>query len=137
MQDSHTHVSADDIAGDPSPLRLVSAGTAGLPEWLAGRVDEHLAVFAAHMTQGLLAADAVGSHAGVRMLGVGTVWRQLAGSWPAEEMKRRRWLGAELGCKLVPGDDFRAVTLTDTLNQGAPLFNLLRRGCGRLGGRRS
>jgi hypothetical protein len=82
MQDSHTHVSADDIAGDPSPLRLVSAGTAGLPEWLAGRVDEHLAVFAAHMTQGLLAADAVGSHAGVRMLGVGTVWRQLAGSWP-------------------------------------------------------
>ena len=71
MQDSHTHVSADDIAGDPSPLRLVSAGTAGLPEWLAGRVDEHLAVFAAHMTQGLLAADAVGSHAGVRMLGGG------------------------------------------------------------------
>jgi transposase-like protein len=57
MQDSHTHVSADDIAGDPSPLWLVSASTAGLPEWLAGRVDEHLAVFAAHMTQGLLAAS--------------------------------------------------------------------------------
>jgi putative transposase len=57
MQDSHTHVSADDTAGDPSPLRLVSASTAGLPEWLAGRVDEHLAVFAAHMTQGLLAAS--------------------------------------------------------------------------------
>jgi putative transposase len=57
MQDSHTHVSADDTAGDPSPLRLISASAAGLPEWLAGRVDEHLAAFAAHMTQGLLAAS--------------------------------------------------------------------------------
>ena len=57
MQDSHTHVSADDAAGDPGPLRLVSASTAGLPQWLAGRVDQHLAAFAAHMTQGLLAAS--------------------------------------------------------------------------------
>jgi putative transposase len=57
MQDSHTQVPADDTAGDPSPLRLISASTAGLPEWLAGRVDEHLAAFAAHMTQGLLAAS--------------------------------------------------------------------------------
>src|SRR6266487_4485504 len=57
MQDSHTHVSADDTAGDPGPLRLVGASTAGLPQWLAGRVDEHLATFAAHMTQGLLAAS--------------------------------------------------------------------------------
>jgi hypothetical protein len=57
MQDSHTHVSADDTAGDPSPLRLVGASTAGLPQWLAGRVDQHLAAFAAHMTQGLLAAS--------------------------------------------------------------------------------
>jgi putative transposase len=57
MQDSHTHVSADDTAGDPRPWRLVSASAAGLPAWLAGRVDEHLAVFAAHMTQGLLAAS--------------------------------------------------------------------------------
>jgi hypothetical protein len=52
MQDSHTHVPADDTAGDSSRLRLMPASTAGLPEWLAGRVDEHLAVFAAHMTQG-------------------------------------------------------------------------------------
>jgi hypothetical protein len=52
MQDSHTAASIDDTAADPSPLRLVSASTAGLPQWLAGRVDEHLAVFAAHMTQG-------------------------------------------------------------------------------------
>ena len=57
MQDSHTHVSADDTAGDPGPLRLVGASTAGLPQWLAGRVVEHLATFAAHMTQGLLAAS--------------------------------------------------------------------------------
>jgi putative transposase len=57
MQDSHTHVPADDTAGDSSRLRLMPASTAGLPEWLAGRVDEHLAVFAAHMTQGLLAAS--------------------------------------------------------------------------------
>ena len=57
MQDSHTAGSIDETAADPSPLRLVSASTAGLPQWLAGRVDEHLATFAAHMTQGLLAAS--------------------------------------------------------------------------------
>jgi putative transposase len=57
MQDSHTAASIDETAADPNPLRLVSASAAGLPEWLAGRVDEHLAVFAAHMTQGLLAAS--------------------------------------------------------------------------------
>jgi putative transposase len=53
MQDSHTAAST----ADSSPLWLVSASTAGLPQGLAGRVDEHLAVFAAHMTQGLLAAS--------------------------------------------------------------------------------
>jgi putative transposase len=57
MQDSHTAASAAETIVDASPFRLVSAGAAGLPEWLAGRVDEHLAVFAAHMTQGLLAAS--------------------------------------------------------------------------------
>ena len=57
MQDSHTHVSTDDTADDPRSLRLVSASTVGLPQWLAGRVDEHLAAFVAHMTQGLLAAS--------------------------------------------------------------------------------
>jgi hypothetical protein len=51
MQDSHTHVPADDAAGDSSRLRLIPASTAGLPEWLAGRVDEHLAVFVAQMTR--------------------------------------------------------------------------------------
>jgi transposase-like protein len=29
----------------------------GLPQWLAGRADQHLAAFAAHMTQGLLACS--------------------------------------------------------------------------------
>lgn len=57
MQDSHTAASMDETAADPSPLRLVSAATMGLPEWLAGRADEHLAAFAAHMTQGLLACS--------------------------------------------------------------------------------
>ena len=57
MQDSHTAASIDETAADPSPLRLVGASTAGLPQWLAGRVDEHLAAFAAHLTQGLLAAS--------------------------------------------------------------------------------
>ena len=57
MQDSHTATSAAETTPDWSPLRLVGASAAGLPEWLAGRVDEHLAAFAAHMTQGLLAAS--------------------------------------------------------------------------------
>jgi putative transposase len=57
MQDSHTVASVAETTADPSPLRLVSASTAGLPEWLAGRVDEHLAAFVAHMRQGLLAAS--------------------------------------------------------------------------------
>lgn len=33
-----------------------------------------------------------------------------------------------LGGNLVPGDDLGAVTLTDALKQGSPLFQLLRRG---------
>jgi putative transposase len=57
MQDSHTATSIDEAAADSSRLRLMSTATKGLPEWLAGRVDEHLAVFAAHMTQGLLACS--------------------------------------------------------------------------------
>jgi hypothetical protein len=52
MQDSHTAASAAEITPDSSPLRLVGASTVGLPQWLAGRVDEHLARFAAHMTRG-------------------------------------------------------------------------------------
>jgi putative transposase len=57
MQDWHTVGSVGETAGDLGPLRLVSAATMGLPERLAGCVDEHLARFAAHMTEGLLAAS--------------------------------------------------------------------------------
>jgi len=42
---------------DPSPLTLVSSVVGGLPEQLAGRVDGHLAAFAEHMREGLLAAS--------------------------------------------------------------------------------
>ena len=61
MQDSHTSVSTGetttDADPDSGPLRLVSVATAGLPQRLAGRIDEHLAVFVAHLRQGLLAAS--------------------------------------------------------------------------------
>ena len=57
MQDSHTAASVAETAAGSSALRLVPTATMGLPERLAGRVDEHLAAFAAHMTQGLLAAS--------------------------------------------------------------------------------
>jgi len=45
------------MSPDPSPLTLVSARVGGLPEQLAGRVDGHLARFAEHMREGLLAAS--------------------------------------------------------------------------------
>jgi putative transposase len=78
MQDSHTAASAAETTADPGPLRLVSASAAGLPAWLAGRVDEHLAVFAAHMTQGLLAAStAVGLEVMAELMDVEVV--ELAG----------------------------------------------------------
>jgi putative transposase len=57
MQDSHTAASVDERAADSSSLRLVPAARIGLPQWLAGRADQHLAAFAAHMTQGLLACS--------------------------------------------------------------------------------
>jgi putative transposase len=57
MQDSHMSVSADETAAESSPLRLAGAEALGLPERLAGRLDEHLAAFVAHMRQGLLAAS--------------------------------------------------------------------------------
>jgi transposase-like protein len=57
MQDSHTPVPADETAADLGPPRLISTAAVGLPERLAGRLDEHLAAFVAHMRQGLLAAS--------------------------------------------------------------------------------
>src|SRR5215211_7647613 len=56
MQDSHTPVPADETT-DPDQLRLVPATTLGLAERLAGRLDGHLARFAEHLREGLLAAS--------------------------------------------------------------------------------
>ena len=56
MQDSHTPVPADETT-DPDQLRLVGTATLGLAERLAGRLDGHLARFAEHLRQGLLAAS--------------------------------------------------------------------------------
>ncbi|CAN5356841.1 MAG: transposase [Acidimicrobiia bacterium] len=57
MAGSHTSLSEHRTSTDPSPLTLVSSVTTGLAGRLAGRVDEHLARFAAHMREGLLAAS--------------------------------------------------------------------------------
>jgi putative transposase len=57
MQDSHTPVVADETAADRDRLRLVGTATLGLAERLAGRLDGHLARFAEHMREGLLAAS--------------------------------------------------------------------------------
>ena len=57
MAGSHTSMSAREMSPDPSPLTLVSAHVGGLPEQLASRVDGHLARFAEHMREGLLAAS--------------------------------------------------------------------------------
>ena len=57
MQDSHTPVPADETAADRDRLRLVGTTTLGLGERLAGRLDGHLARFAEHMREGLLAAS--------------------------------------------------------------------------------
>jgi putative transposase len=78
MQDSHTAASADETTAGPSPLQLVPAATMVLPERLAGRLDGHLAAFAAHMTQGLLAAStAVGLEVMAELMAVEVV--ELAG----------------------------------------------------------
>jgi len=57
MAGSHTPTSTRDTSLDSSPLTLVSTVEHGLSDRLAGRVDGHLATFAAHMREGLLAAS--------------------------------------------------------------------------------
>lgn len=57
MQGSHISTSADDIAANSGGLQLVSTGGPGLPDRLAGLVDRHLATFAEHVREGLLAAS--------------------------------------------------------------------------------
>src|SRR5215216_7217306 len=56
MQDSHTPLPADETT-DPDQVRLVGTATLGLAERLAGRLDGHLARFAEHLREGLLAAS--------------------------------------------------------------------------------
>jgi hypothetical protein len=56
MQDSHPPVAAAQTA-DGDRLRLVPTATLGLAERLAGRLDGHLARFAEHLREGLLAAS--------------------------------------------------------------------------------
>ena len=57
MAGSHTPTSPRDTLVDANPLTLVSSVESGLSQRLAGRVDGHLATFADHMREGLLAAS--------------------------------------------------------------------------------
>lgn len=56
MQDSHTTTPAGEDILSTATLRLVSTAELGLSDRFAGVVDGHLATFAAHMREGLLAA---------------------------------------------------------------------------------
>jgi len=57
MQGSHTSTSARHNDGDDRRLQLVSTADRGLPPGLAAAVDGHLATFAEHVREGLLAAS--------------------------------------------------------------------------------
>jgi hypothetical protein len=57
MSGSHTSASARHDHVHERRLRLVSTAGRGLPAELAGAIDGHLATFAAHVREGLLAAS--------------------------------------------------------------------------------
>ncbi len=57
MPGSHTPPSADHPQEPDRGLQLVSSASRGLPERLAGVIDGHLATFAEHVKEGLLAAS--------------------------------------------------------------------------------
>lgn len=57
MPYSHATPRADQPGRDPGHLKLLPSGAGGLPEGLATRVDGHLARFAEHLREGLLAAS--------------------------------------------------------------------------------
>jgi putative transposase len=140
MQDSHTAALIDETAADPSPLRLVPTATRGLPEWLAGRVDEHRAVFAAHMTHGLLACStALGLEVMSELMDVEVA--ELAGPKGKHNpqrvamrhgtqpgtvtlggrrvgVRRPRVRGAGPDGREVPLESYRAFTSTDLLAEG-------------------
>ena len=57
MPGSHTPTSACHPQEPDRALQLVSSVSHGLPEQLAGAIDGHLATFAEHVKEGLLAAS--------------------------------------------------------------------------------
>jgi putative transposase len=57
MSGSHTSASARHHHDDDPRLQLVSTADRGLPAGLAGAIDGHLATFAEHVREGLLAAS--------------------------------------------------------------------------------
>lgn len=57
MPYSHATPRTDQPGRDPGHLKLLPSGAGGLPEGLAARVDGHLARFAEHLREGLLAAS--------------------------------------------------------------------------------
>lgn len=57
MSGSHTRASARHNDDGERRLQLVSTADRGLPEQLAGVIDDHLATFAEHVREGLLAAS--------------------------------------------------------------------------------
>ncbi|CAN5881941.1 IS256-like element ISRba9 family transposase [soil metagenome] len=57
MAGSHTSTSAGDTVDESGGLQLVSTVDRGLPAQLAGLIDGHLATFAEHVREGLLAAS--------------------------------------------------------------------------------
>ncbi len=69
MSGSHTSTSGRHNDGDDRRLQLVSTAERGLPAELAGAIDGHLATFAAHVREGLLAAStAVGLEVMAQMM---------------------------------------------------------------------
>jgi hypothetical protein len=56
MSGSRTSTSEGHPQEPDRGLQLVSSVSHGLPEQLAGAIDGHLATFAAHVREGLLAA---------------------------------------------------------------------------------
>jgi transposase-like protein len=140
MTESHTPTSVDETTAQPGDIRLVSTADRGLPDRLAGLVDGHLATFADHVREGLLAAStAVGLEVMADMMAVEVT--DLAGPKGRHDADRTHTRhGTEdgsvtLGGRRVPvqrprvrtvGDDVHEVTLdsyttltdTDLLAEG-------------------
>jgi hypothetical protein len=57
MSGSHTPAAVRHHHDDDRRLQLVSTAERGLPAELAGAIDGHLATFAEHVREGLLAAS--------------------------------------------------------------------------------